>query len=214
MLRINALIFLFIIQFLLISAGLSIFLFFKYRKQAAKGTISQGEIRRLESEIETRKNEITALLKWKDMFTDLQKNFDQIKSVNQKLKEAVDTLVPEAERSKEFAQLITEIEQSNQELDTCLGTLKKENESLNQNMQAFKDQISGLSGKLQNSVSKKEFQKILDENDYFQTQTEKLREDLKHKTKEHEKLEKNFIYLEKEYNALYRDTHGNEVPPS
>lgn len=210
MIKVHALAFLFLIQFLLIFLGLSVFLFLRHKKVNTKVVVSQGEIRRLESEIDNRKKEIAGLLRWKDMFNDLQQKFEKMKSINKKLMETIDVLVPEAERSKEFAELLVEMEQSKKDLDSCIGTLQKENEALSEQMRFSRDEIAGLSGKLKESVSKKDFQKVLNEKMGLETKVHELEEELKMKTKEYEKLEKNFVYLEKEYNALYRNVKGEE----
>ena len=137
MIQINALIFLFLIQFLLIFLGLSIILFRQYRKINIKTTISQGEIRRLESEIDRYKKEVTGLLNWQTMFNDLQKKFEHATAVNSKLKTMIDALIPEAERSKEFQEILNDVEHNNKELSACIGSLKNENEEINKQISIF-----------------------------------------------------------------------------
>jgi chromosome segregation ATPase len=210
MIRISALIFLFTIQFLLIFWGLAVFLFLRNKKLIIKSTISQGEIRRLENEIKQYKEEITGLSGWQEMFNNLQGKFEKVNSVNSKLKAMIDVLVPEAERSREFQEIINEVEQNNNELGTCIGALQKENEALNQQMKTFEKDVSGLSRKLKDSVKKEEYQSVLNEKQSLERKQERLREELENKTKEYEKLEKNYIYLEKEYNALYNNFKGEQ----
>lgn len=208
MIQINALIFLFIVQFLLIFLGLVVFLLLKLKKTNIKSTISQGEIRRLESEIDKYKNEVTGLLNWQNMFNDLQKKFEHVTSVNSKLKTMIDALIPEAERSREFQEVLCEAESNNKELSACIGSLKNENEEINKQMRSFKNEVDGLSKKLKDSVTRKEYENLLSEKSRLELKVGHLKDDLETKAKEIEKLEKNYMYLEKEYNALYENLKG------
>ncbi|MBI4847487.1 MAG: hypothetical protein HY808_02780 [Nitrospirae bacterium] len=210
MIRVNALVFLFIIQFLLLFLCLSIFLFIRHRKLSVKATIAQGEIRRLESEMTGQQQEITNLLPLQDMIKDLQQKFEESKTLNVKMKEMIDFLVPEAERTKEFQQLLDEMEQSNKNLDTSLATLQMENASLNEQMKSSRKEVDKLSTKLRDTVKKDEYQNVLSEKKSLELKVESLQTRLDEKTKEIEKLEKNYIYLEKEYNALYKNFKGEE----
>ncbi|MBI5055939.1 MAG: hypothetical protein HZB61_04915 [Nitrospirae bacterium] len=210
MIRVNALVFLFIIQFLLMFLGLSIFLFIRHRKLSVKATIAQGEIRRLESEMTGQQQEITNLLPLQDMIKGLQQKFEESKTLNTQMKEMIDFLVPEAERTKEFQQLLTEMEQSNKDLDTSLGTLQMENASLHEQMKSSRKEVDKLSTKLRDTVKKDEYQNVLSEKKGLELKVESLQTRLEEKTKELEKLEKNYIYLEKEYNALYKNFKGEE----
>ena len=214
MLKINALLFLFIVQFFLISTGISIYLFIRHRKLSTKFTISQGEIRRLGSEINKQEEEIGALSAWPKMYEETRQKLEQIQGINGKLIQTVESLVPEAQRSKEFEQMITEIGQHNKELNTCIGTLEKENASLEKSLQSSQREADDLSSKLQQSVKKEEFDRVMSEKKGLEIKIERLQEELKTKTKEIEQIEKNYIYLEKEYNALYKNIKGEEPPGS
>jgi chromosome segregation ATPase len=205
MIKVNALAFLFIIQFMLTFLGLTVFLYLQNKKLSVKEIISRGEINRLRSEIQDKEKINTELLAWKDMFDNLQKKFEQIKGVNAKLKEAIALLIPEAQRSKEYEQLIADIEQNNKELDMCINTLQKENEELDKKAKSFQREISELSTELQHSVSMEEFKKVSAEKKRLEIQVERLKEELDSMTKQYENLEKNYIWLEKEYNALYKN---------
>jgi len=210
MIKIPALLFLFLMQFLLIFLGLAIFLFQKNRKQSAKTILSQGEIRRLEAEIQTKDIEVSELLNLKKTYEELHGNFEQMRTVNAKLKEMVDTLIPEAERSQEMQDLLSQMEQNNKELDTCLGTIQKENVSLNERLKSSERETEKLSTRMKDMVKKEDYQHVMSEKKNLELKLEKLKDDLDKKTKECEKLEKNFIYLEKEYNALYKNIKGED----
>lgn len=210
MVNIPALLFLFIVQFLLISVGLAVFFFRKNNALSAKTVLSHGEIRRLEAEIEEKDTEIAEFVNLKKVFGELQGNFEQVRSVNTKLKEMVDALVPEAERSKEMQELLMQMEQNNKNLDTCLGTMQKENVALSDRLKSSEREAEKLSTKMKDMVKKEDYQRVMSEKKNLELKIEKLRDDLDKKTKECEKLEKNYIYLEKEYNALYKNIKGED----
>jgi chromosome segregation ATPase len=207
-LQVNALVFLFLVQFLLIFLGGAIFLFLKLKKTNIKFTISQGEIRRLESEIDNYKKEVTGLLNWQTMFNDLQKKFEHVTSINAKLKTMIDALIPEAERSREFQEVLNAVEHNNKELSASIGTLKNENEEINKQMRSFKSEVEVLSKKLRDSVSREEHENLLSEKNRLDLKVGRLKDELEQKKKDYEKLEKNYMYLEKEYNALYENLKG------
>jgi len=206
LIKVNALAFLFIIQFLLIFFGLTIFLFIKYRKLTIKEVITRGEISRLKSEIEGQTKENILLLRWRDMFIDLREKFELIKNNNIKLKETINLLIPEAQRTKEYEQLLADIESNNKELDMCIGTLQKENENLNQRVKSFTVEMDELTHKLEHSVSEDKYQSLAAEKNL---EIKKLEEALKEQVRRYENLEKNYVWLEKEYRALYRNISEN-----
>ncbi|RJQ18069.1 MAG: hypothetical protein C4560_07775 [Nitrospiraceae bacterium] len=210
MIRVNALVFLFIVQFLLMFLGIAIFLFIRHKKLSVKAVIAQGEIRRLENDLENSKLNVSELLPLQNILKDLQQKHEESNVINAKMKEMIDFLAPEAERSKEFQQLLAEVEKNRKELDTCLGTLQKENEALNEQMESSEKKLRNLSGRLEDSVSKEEYQNVLSEKKSLELKVERMKKDLDQKTSDLERLEKNFIYLEKEYNALYKNVKGEE----
>jgi chromosome segregation ATPase len=210
MVKVPALLFLFLIQFLLMFLGLAVFFFIRQRKSDIKSIIAQGEVRRLESEVLRHEEEGKDLLKLQKMFNDLQEKFGQIQSINVKLKEAVEVLVPEAERSKEFQELIAQIDSHNKELNTCIGTLQTENDSLTERMKSYKKEVTGLSDKLRDAVKKEDHQRLLNEKQRLERKIEDLLKEIDKKSKDYDKLEKNYVHLEKEYNALYSNVKGEK----
>lgn len=206
MIRVNALVFLFLVQFLLILFGLSVVLFRQKKKFIMKDIVSSGEIHRLRDEVENLGQRNEQLAVWKDMFNTLQTKVEQIRSVNAKLKDSIALLVPEAERSKEYEQLISDFEKNNNELDMCIGTLRKENSELDHKTKSFARDIDKLKKKLEQSVSNEEHKNILAQKKSLELKVEGLKEELAQITKEYDNLQKNYVWLEKEYNALYKNT--------
>lgn len=217
MIRLDPLAFLLIVQFCVVFAILCIFLYMKYRKVSFMLTQSREEARRLHDDAvkreETVRGQISDREKWKSLFASLESKFTAIKEVNAKLKESIARLIPEAERSKEYEQLIADIEKSNKELDTCIATLSKEKEALIQMNSAMKGKADELSQKLQDSVSKDEFDRLVAQKDDLEANVHSLTEQLNGRAREYENLQKNFAALEKEYNALYRNIEETQGDP-
>lgn len=170
-------------------------------------TKSQEEAQRLHDDAKKQEEKVrgqsTDIEKWKDLFKDLESKFTSIKQMNAKLKDAIAQLIPEAERSKEYEQLVADIEKSNKELDTCIAALSREKEALIRMNTSIKSKADELSQKLQDSVSKEEFNKLMVQKNDLESNVNALTEQLNAKTQEYDSLKQNFAALEKEYNALY-----------
>lgn len=211
MLEIKPLIFLFIIQFLLLFAALSIFLIFRCRALSVKEALARKETVELRAEISGSSQQIEVKSaefdQLKNTFDDLQQKFIHIKESNAKLKTLIEALVPEANRSKEFAKVIGEIEESNKELDSCINTLQKENTDLEKKAKSLEREAEGLADLLQQSVRKEELYQAQSQKRALEIKMKKTEQDLKDKTEAYDKLQKNYMWLEKEFNALYRNVN-------
>ncbi len=205
MIKVPPLVLLFLIQFLLIFLGLTIFLFLRNRKLSVKAIIVRGEANRLKSELTHMESKNVELSDSKNTLSDLQKKFEEVKNINAKLKDSINKLIPEAERTKEHEQVIRDIEQSYAELDSFIAILRKEKEQLHEKSKSSESYINKLEKKLKQSVSKEEYDNLKAHNKSLELRFEKLKKDLEDKTGECESLQKNYIWLEKEYNALYNN---------
>jgi chromosome segregation ATPase len=208
-LEIRPLIFLFIIQFLLLFAALSIFLIFRCRALSVKEALARKETVELRAEISGSSQQIEVKSaefdQLKNTFDDLQQKFIHIKESNAKLKTLIEALVPEANRSKEFAKVIGEIEESNKELDSCINTLQKENTDLEKKAKSLEREAEGLADLLQQSVRKEELYQAQSQKKALEIKITKVERDLQEKTDAYDQLQKNYTWLEKEFNALYKN---------
>ena len=211
MIKIPPLALLFLAQFLLICLGLAVFLFLRNRKLRLKEIILQGEACRLRSEMGQYARTTEYLSGLKEKFDDVQEKFAQVNNLNTKLKDAVKTMSPEEGGAKEYEQLIAEIEKNNRELDRCLGTLQKDNDNLNEQTKSFKNEVDKLTHKLQHSVSVDEFNNLKAENEGLELKIKSLKKDVETKNQENETLQKNYLWLEKEYNALYNNINEEKA---
>jgi len=202
-LQVDPLFVLLTIQCLLISAGFSIFMIIKYRNLLAIKDAAQKELQILHTEVNRQSLVNNELMEWKDMFNELQEKFEGIRTLNEKLKDSIALLIPEAERSKEYEQLITDIEQSNKTLDNCIGSLKKENEELEKTTAALEREANGLADLLQKSVRKEELDRAVEKKRSIEIKYKKIVAEFDQLRTEHEKLQKSNTSLQKEYNALY-----------
>jgi DNA repair exonuclease SbcCD ATPase subunit len=202
-LQVDPLFVLLTIQCLLISAGFSIFMIIKYRNLLAIKDAAQKELQILHTEVNRQSLVNNELMEWKDMFNELQEKFEGIRTLNEKLKDSIALLIPEAERSKEYEQLITDIEQSNKTLDNCIGSLKKENEELEKTTAALEREAYGLADLLQKSVRKEALDRAVEKKRSIELKYKKIVAEFDQLRTEHEKLQKSNTSLQKEYNALY-----------
>ena len=209
MLEVHPLIFLFLVQFLLIFCVLTILLFFRNRKLAVKESITRAESQRFEAEISKREGSVkvenSEVTKWKAMVNDMQNKFETVRSTNAKLKESLARLIPEADRSKEYEELLSDIEMTNKELDTCVGTLENKNKELETRAESIGREAEGLAELLQQSVRKEELDNVLSQKEELELKVMELEKELENKTGECETLTKQFEWLKQEYNSLYRE---------
>ena len=114
MFRVNAKIFLLIIELTLFFLSLAVFFFFMYRKQSRKKCALK------------RKNE--AMLSKLENFSDnLEKKFKHIRDINARLQAITSSFTTDSGKAEEYKQLMAEFEKSNKEFDICIAVLKKEN---------------------------------------------------------------------------------------
>jgi chromosome segregation ATPase len=191
------------VQGLLVFAGLTIFMIIRYRKLSAREAAAQREMQALHSEVDKQARMNIELTSWKDMFDDLQKNFEGIRTANVKLKDSMAALIPEAERSKEYEQLIADIEKNNITLDNCIGSMKKENKELENTITSLEREAEGLSDLLQQTVRKEELDRALEQKQSLKLKNDKMKSELGQLRTDYENLQKSHETLQKEYNALY-----------
>lgn len=211
MISVSPLSVLFCIQFLLIFSGIAVFLFLQNNKLRRQKNVLSAKTYCLADETENPSKHDSELAAWKDMFNSLQDKFDHIREINTKLKDTVTSLVPEAEKSREYEKLIADIEQSNKELDLCMSTLEKENKDLEKKTAAYEQKVESLHRKMKAYVNKVEFDKLSAENTGLEIKIKKLCDELESKTEECKKLDKNYSWLEKEYNALYENVNEQKA---
>ncbi|MEW6599816.1 MAG: hypothetical protein AB1499_02510 [Nitrospirota bacterium] len=173
--------------------------------------LAQGEANRLRDEIKNMNLQKDEMSDWEQKFNDLQKKFDHISTINDKLKESINKLIPEAKRTKENEQVIRDIEESYIELDAYLNSLRREKEQLQENTKAYEKDMHNLSNKLQLSVPQEDYDKLNTKKKSLELKYDKIKKELDEKVGEYNSLLKNYLWLEKEYNALYNNIsdHGS-----
>jgi uncharacterized phage infection (PIP) family protein YhgE len=192
--KVNALVFLFVVQFLLIFLGLTIFLFIRSRKiNHGQGSYKDNDSLEGSVKIPETNNEEIAVMK--GMLSDFQDKFEKIKNVNTNLKEAVTTLMPEGEGSGQYEQLLAEVEKNQREIELCIETLQRENEQLNDKNKSFEEGAGKLATK---------YATVLSEKTSLESRVEELHKELAGLTEANDKLKHTYSMLEKEYDALYK----------
>jgi len=161
------------------------------------------DAKKLSDAVVEQKNKVAELLGRLDILNELKDKFKDIQAANNKLKQSITELIPEAERSKELADVLTDFEQNNKELNNCVGTLEKENNDLVNKVDYFGSEIARLTKAVENSVDNKEYESLVKEK-------EGIEEELDKKVKAFDALQNNFNYIEKEYLALYEEQKGGK----
>ncbi len=205
--KINALVLLFTVQFLIIFVTLTIVFYRQYRKQKISAIVAQGESRRLTAEIayqEQKNNEFSEL---QGEFGEMQNKYDQVKTLNEKLKASIDTLIPQAKRTKEHELVIKDIEGYYAELDSFVRTLRTEKDQLSTKSDTYEKDIAKISLKLKGSISKEDHDYVKAQNNRLTLEIDKHLEELAKAESSYSELEKNYMWLEKEYNALYENAN-------
>jgi uncharacterized protein (DUF3084 family) len=231
--------FLFIIEIIVISVGIALFIFFQNRKlksghNNAKEPVQKIQVEKKQPELQEQAKEQgkvkAEISKWKEKFDNIQQKFDRIKEVNVKLKALIGSIVPESSESENMQQLLSDMDLSNKDLDACIGEVKEKMKGMGEQISSYnkeiqshkkeaesqKEEITQLNRKLKNTVNKAEYDSIEADKNRLELKVEQLEKQLKEKTEEFQKMEKEHMWLEKEYNMMYNnmeeDENGNLKP--
>jgi chromosome segregation ATPase len=206
MIKIHPLILMFLIQFLLIFLTLSIILIVR-RKKGGMPEETLEEMEKLKSELEEYRNAAQMkgeeVQRWKKMFDEIRSKFEEIKNANEKMKQSLAALFPEAKKSAEYKKMIESFEKHNKELDLCIDTLNGVNKELLDKTKSLKNETDKLSRRLEASVSKAEYERVVGRMRSLENKYNRIKEQLEDKERQYEKLHQDYTWLEKEYNALY-----------
>lgn len=206
MVKINLLIFLFLIQFLLLFIVLTLMYYRRYNRQRINAIVAEGGAKRLNAEIAVKDEEQNKKLSsLKEEFTNVQNQFEQVMQVNAKLKALIDSLIPQAERTREHESVIKDIEQYYVELDSFVRALRGEKRQLLAKVEEDEKSIAKMSARIKEMVSKEDHDYIKAQNHRYELDIDKLKDELSKVEVSYSELEKNYMWLEKEYNALYEN---------
>jgi chromosome segregation ATPase len=218
-LKISSSQFLFIIEILFITVGAALFFFFQNRKLRSGQGYPKKPAEILQSEPGETSKDTTGISEWKEKFGDLQQKFERMKEVNTKLKDLISSLMPKSSRSGDMQQLLSDMELSKDEFDACIGGLKKEMNDMGEQIASYKKQVQSykkesesqkeeitqLHRKLKGTVKKAEFDSIEADKNRLAIRVEQLENQLKERNEEFNKMEKEHMWLEKEYNRMYNN---------
>ncbi len=169
--------------------------------------MSQGEARRLTAEIayqEQKNNEFSEI---KGELGDMQNKYELVKTLNEKLKASIDTLIPQAKRTKDHELVIKDIEQYYAELDSFVRTLRSEKDQLSSKSSSYEEDIAKISLKLKESISREDHDYVKAQNNRLELEIKKHKDELAKAESSYAELEKNYMWLENEYNALYENAN-------
>jgi chromosome segregation ATPase len=202
MIRINATLFLFIVEFMILFLGVAVIMFFQWRKQRGMSAVTGSK-----DDNSSGGNGISSeeLAKWQQKCTEYQEKFEKTKGINAQLQELIREIVPEAEMSEQYKKVIAEFEKNNKEIDMCINTLEKENQGLDERAYLADNKVEGIQRKMKDMVSGADYNMLAAEKKRLEIKVERLKDELESKIQEYAKLDKNYLWLEKEYNSLYEN---------
>lgn len=229
--RIDPLLFLFMIEGIVLLCMAVLYLLYRLKKQnMIKRETSEKDLCNTEEEVQqdksleehdTKRNpnsetnpDITVL----DIFTKQRKRFadilgtqeiteqlknklSQVKDKNVDLIERIITLQDSGIPEEDVNSLIQSLEQTNKELTLCVETLEKENDRLFRKLRAYEEEFD----RMQNQIMDK-FEINIEVDD--SEEVENLKETIKEKNQEIEELQKQLKDLEAEYMVLYKQLHS------
>jgi len=202
MIRINATLFLFIVEFMILFLGVAVIMFFQWRKQRGMSAVAGPK-----DDNSSGDNGISSeeFAKWQQKCNEFQEKFEKTKGINAQLQELIREIVPEAEMSEQYKKVIAEFEKNNKEIDMCITTLEKENQGLDERVYLADNKVEGIQRKMKDMVSGADYNMLAAEKKRLEIKVERLKDELESKIQEYAKLDKNYLWLEKEYNSLYEN---------
>ncbi|NOY63915.1 MAG: hypothetical protein GXO97_00730 [Nitrospirae bacterium] len=229
--RIDPLLFLFMIEGIVLLSMFVLYLLYRLKKQnMIKTEASEEELCNTEEEIQQDKppeepdtnrdsnSDMNADITVLDMFTKQRKRFadilgtqeiteqlknklSQIKDKNVDLIERIITLQDSGIPEEDVNSLIQSLEQTNKELTLCVETLEKENDRLFKKLKAYEEEFDKMQSQI---MDKFEINIEVDNSE----EVENLKETIKEKNQEIEELQKQLKDLEAEYMVLYKQLHS------
>lgn len=145
---------------------------------------------KFEQIVNSQRDKVARLLSYKDLLEEMKEKFARISDANKKLRDTLNELLPEAERSEELEKALKNFELSNRDMNMSLNTLEEENKRLSEKL----DAQTNKAHKVDEMVEKHE--KLLRDNAKFERRAEVAEKELK-------SLKFQFDTLEKEYKRLY-----------
>ncbi len=210
MIRIDPLPFLIILQLLLVFMVATFYLAFRKAKIGEKELNYRGQIVKLKDELAKLHKKYDTLPDWEGKFHDAQSKFNDIKTANTNIRESILSLIPESEQSDDFKKIISDLDNINTELTTCIDTLEKDNEDLGEQTASLQASVHELTMELDEAISKPKYERVLLQKNQLASKLEVLLKDLVAKEKAYDSLQKNYDWLENEYNRLYQNVHSEK----
>jgi chromosome segregation ATPase len=218
-LKISSTQFLVIIEILVVAVGAALFFIFQNRKLKLMQENPDKPAETMQKELREPSEKTTEISAWKEKFGNLQQEFDRMKEINTKLKELIGSIMPKSSQSGDMQQLLSDMDLGKDNFDACIGGLKKEMKDMGEQVASYKKQIQSykkesesqkeeitqLHRKLKGTVKKAEFDSMEADKNRLAIRVEQLEKQLKGKTEEFKKIEKEHMWLEKEYNRMYNN---------
>lgn len=166
----------------------------------------RGTIKKLRRIINFQKNKMLDFMCFKDIFEGAQKKLGYIQQSNQDLQDRMKLLINTCERKEEIEETVALFENNNSELESYVGILNKENETLAGKFRVLEEELKKLweEAEYSEGVDESKFQEIMNEKNEIAGKLKEFEEKLKEKSKLVEDMQTQYEDLEKEYMILYQ----------
>lgn len=165
-----------------------------------------GKINKLQHIINFQKGKIIDLMCYKDILEGGHKKLNAVQDSYQNLKERFVKLLGETPENKGLADALEAFESNNNELNSYVEILEKENETLAEKFRAWEDELKRVWEQAERSegIDEGRYQEIMNEKEELVTTLKEFEGKLEDKTKLLDEMQNRYEDLEKEYMVLYR----------
>jgi flagellar capping protein FliD len=193
--------------------------------QDADIVISEGgevpaNVGKLRQIVKFQKSKILELMCYKDIFEGAQKKLTGIKGGNDVLQDRFVKLLGESIENKGLADALESFGKNNNELQSCITVLEKENETLNEKFARWEEELKriwaeaeaagGIEEGLQGGQYGEKLNEILKEREELMAKLKEFEGTLKEKDDQLADMQKQYEDIEKEYMVLYNQQQSEQ----
>ncbi len=165
-----------------------------------------GKVNKLQRIINFQKGKILDLMCYKDIFEGAQRKLHVVQDSYHNLKDRFIRLLGESSENKGLAEALEVFENNNNELNSYMEILAKENETLAEKFRAWEEELKKIWEEAEQSeaVDEGKYAEVMGEKTELLEKLKEFEGKLEEKSKLFEDMQKQYEDLEKEYMILYR----------
>lgn len=172
---------------------------------ADEGTLA-GKVNKLQRIVNFQKGKILDLMCYKDIFEGAQRKLHVVQDSYHNLKDRFIRLLGESSENKGLAEALEVFENNNNELNSYMEILAKENETLAEKFRAWEGELKKIWEEAEQSeaVDEGRYAEVMGEKTELLEKLKEFEGKLEEKSKLFEDMQKKYKDLEEEYMILYR----------